>query len=573
MGSTDLIMPSVTNTSAWTNLKSHFDEEACSYDLRLLFKEDPKRFTKHSIPLEDDLLFFDYSKNLVSDMTMNLLLQLAKECNVEEARDKMFSGGAINTSEGRAVLHTALRNLSKDDQVIAQGNGGSSGQNVLPMVHAELGKMKVISEAVRTGSWLGYTGKPITDVVNIGIGGSDLGPVMAVEALKAYSTEDIEFHFVSNIDGSQLATVLDSVQSAETTLFIIVSKTFTTAETMKNAQSARSWLLESQPAEAVSKHFIAVSTNHAAVSNFGINERNVVGFWDWVGGRYSLWSAVGLVIMIAIGYDNFISFLQGANRIDRHFKETPLDRNIPVLMALLGVWYGNFWGAQTHAVLPYEQYLHRFPAYLQQADMESNGKGATKDGNMIHEYMTGPIVWGEPGTNGQHAFFQLLHQGTRIVPTDFLAGINPVVGNNQAGIDYLTHHQMLLANFFAQTEALMSGKTSAKVAEELGVTLNSATESQSALIVQKTFSGNRPSNAILYRQLDPYTLGAIIALYEHKIFVQGIIWGINSFDQWGVELGKQLASIILNEMQEKQIGEHDQSTSGLLKYYLSKQKN
>jgi glucose-6-phosphate isomerase len=435
--------------------------------------------------------------------------------------------------------------------------------------------MECIADSIRSGSWLGSTGLPITDIVNIGIGGSDLGPVMVVEALKAYSQPGIKCHFVSNIDGTQIANVLGCLPNPETTLFIIVSKTFTTAETMKNAESAKTWILsklnlKADKADVISKHFVAVSTNHSAVSAFGVDPKNMVGFWDWVGGRYSLWSAVGLIIMISVGPGNFRKLLAGAHTIDKHFLETPLEKNIPVIMGLLGVWYGQFWGAETHAVLPYEQFLHRFPAYLQQADMESNGKSVTKDGSRA-DYATGPIVWGEPGTNGQHAFFQLIHQGTKLIPADFIAGLQAPNGTGMAGcINHEEHHRMLLANFFAQTEALMTGKSKEKVAAEMKI-CSTPTAAQSALIAQRSFTGNRPTNTLLYRKLDPFTLGALVALYEHKIFVQGVIWNINSFDQWGVELGKQLANVILQELTDGSVNEtgHDGSTNGLLNYYLA----
>lgn len=558
-----------TSSSVWAKLQEHYDAEARAYDMRKLFAADKGRFAKFSVSLDEGLLLFDYSKNLITEETRRLLIDLAKDCKIEEARDSMFQGDVFNTSEGRAVLHTALRNLSPTEFVEAKGSGGSAGKNVLPLVHAELEKMKTMSERVRRGEWVGHTGKPITDIVNIGIGGSDLGPVMAVEALQAYSTGSLKFHFVSNIDGAHMADALQAVASAETTLFIVVSKTFTTAETMTNAGSARTWLLRTLPESAVARHFIAVSTNMEAVGKFGIASENVVGFWDWVGGRYSLWSAVGLSIMMAVGSEAFRSFLEGAHRADQHFRTAPLAENVPVLMALLGVWYGNFWSAQTHAVLPYEQHLHRFAAYLQQADMESNGKSVAKDGETV-AYETGPIVWGEPGTNGQHAFFQLLHQGTKLIPADFIAGANPVVGSSQAGFDRKLHQQMLLANFFAQTEALMRGKTAEQVQSELGIT-GTPTAEEATLIAQKCFAGNHPTNTLLYNRLDPYTLGALIALYEHKIFVQGVIWNVNSFDQWGVELGKQLANVILGEIKAgaSAEGAHDGSTHGLMQHYFS----
>lgn len=556
---------------SWQRLKEHYEAEGKHFDLRALFKGDDKRFDKFSLTIPEVGMLVDFSKNLISQETLRLLQELLRESGFEEAREKMFTGSAINTSEGRAVLHTALRNPLQSQPIIAQGNGGSNGCDVLPLVHAELAKMRVVADKVRSGQWVGHTGERIVDVVNIGIGGSDLGPAMAVEALKHYRQDGLNFHFVSNIDGSHLESVLQSVASPATTLFIVASKTFTTAETMTNAESARAWLLKDCPDEAIRKHFIAVSTNLEAVQRFGIAAENVVGFWDWVGGRYSLWSAVGLSIMMAIGPDAFMAMLHGAHLVDLHFRSTEASKNVPVLMALIGLWYTDFWGAESHAILPYEQYLHRLPAYLQQADMESNGKGATKAGERIGSYSTGPIIWGEPGTNGQHAFFQLLHQGTHLVPADFIAGLHPAVNPsaNDALVDREKHHRMLMANFLAQTEALMAGKSPEAVRAELEASGKPFAES---LVQQKTFLGNRPSTTILYDRLDPQTLGALIALYEHKIFVQGLLWGINSFDQWGVELGKQLAGVILKEINAKKIdpGAHDPSTNGLLQYYLSK---
>jgi glucose-6-phosphate isomerase len=551
----------------WQKLKEHYEAEAKHFDLRHLFKSDGKRFDKLSLTIPEVGMLVDLSKNLVSSETLQLLLGLLRESNFEEAREGMFAGSAINTSEGRAVLHTALQS----QPIIAQGNGGSNGCDVLPLVHAELAKMRAIAEKVRSGAWTGYSGQRIVDVVNIGIGGSDLGPAMAVEALQHYGHPELRFHFVSNIDGSHLGSVLQSVTSPSTTLFIVASKTFTTAETMTNAESARAWMLRECPAEAIHKHFVAVSTNLEAVGRFGIAAENVVGFWDWVGGRYSLWSAVGLSIMMAIGADNFQAMLHGARLVDLHFRSTEPSKNVPVLLALIGLWYTDFWGAESHAILPYEQYLHRLPAYLQQADMESNGKGATKAGERIASYSTGPIIWGEPGTNGQHAFFQLLHQGTHLVPADFIAGLRPALNPSahDAAIDREKHHRMLMANFLAQTEALMAGKSPEAVRAELEAAGKPFAES---LVAQKTFAGNRPSTTLLYDRLDPRTLGALIALYEHKIFVQGLLWGINSFDQWGVELGKQLAGVILREIDTGQVdpSAHDPSTNGLLQYYLSK---
>lgn len=539
--------------SAWQQLAQHFETEGKKLDLRVLFKTELERFSKYS--LQQSNLFLDYSKNLVNDKTMSLLFKLAKESQVEERRDEMFSGKPINMTEGRAVLHIALRNMSGMSIMV-------DGKDVMPEVKRELSIMKRISDDIRSGSWVGATGEKITDIVNIGIGGSDLGPVMVCEALKHFADASLKLHFVSNIDGTHLEETLKKVR-AETTIFIIVSKTFTTAETMTNASTAKAWFLKTLKPDSIPKHFVAVSTNAEAVTKFGIDERNMVKFWDWVGGRYSLWSAVGLSIMISIGYDHFIELLEGAHSMDIHFKTTPLERNMPVIMALLGIWYNNFFGAETQAILPYEQYLHRFPAYLQQGDMESNGKSTTIDGKQITTYQTGPVIWGEPGTNGQHAFYQLIHQGTKMIPADFITGkrsLNPIAGG--------LHHQMLLANCIAQTEALMVGKTAEQVATELA---SEPAEKREMLRTHKAFTGNHPTNTILYDCLTPSILGALVALYEHKIFVQGIIWKINSFDQWGVELGKQLANVVLKELQSgKVLSDHDSSTVGLINYVLSK---
>lgn len=558
-------------TPAWKALEQHFEEKGKNFNLRQLFQTDPERFNKFSRQFEDDVMLADFSKNLVNEETLNLLLDLAYEAEVEKARDKMFRGYPINCTEGRAVLHTALR--AKEGPIPVRNEKGEIiEEDVLPAVKKELEVMEKISNCIRLGLWLGYNGQQITDVVNIGIGGSDLGPVMVCEALKAWKDPDVNFHFVSNVDGTHIESILSTLVP-DTTLFIIVSKTFTTAETMKNAESARNWLLKcgDLPDEAVKNHFIAVSTNLKAVEQFGIDaNNNVVQFWDWVGGRYSLFSGVGLSIMISIGWEAFEEFLSGASAMDKHFRETPLNQNIPVLMALLGIWYNNFFKCETLAVLPYEQALSRFPAYLQQADMESNGKGVTSSGDLIKSYQTGPIVWGEPGTNGQHAFFQLIHQGTKIIPCDFLAGVNPIYEDRK------DHHTMLLANFLAQTEALMLGKDFNQVESEhpLDKFVPPPTISRETLLPQKTFPGNRPSTSILYDRLRPYTLGALIALYEHKIYVQGVIWKINSFDQWGVELGKQLASKILKELQsnEKSLNPHDQSTQNLIDFIKNNQK-
>lgn len=553
-----------SNCAAWMALSKHFNETGKQFNLKSLFQSHPDRFEALSRKLGSPEILIDFSKNLINEETLRLLLELAKEAKVEEARDLMFQGFPINCTEGRAVLHTALRAGTCKSIPVRNSDGAVIEENIVPAVQKELSVMKRISESVRSGEWKGHTGKRISDIVNIGIGGSDLGPVMVCEALKAHKHPEIDFHFVSNVDGGHLATVLTGLDP-ETTLFIIVSKTFTTAETMKNAQSARSWILDScdQDANAIAKHFVAVSTNLRAVREFGIDaERNSVQFWDWVGGRYSLWSGVGLSIMMSIGPDGFDDLLLGAREIDSHFLKTPLDQNIPVLMALIGIWYNNFWGCETLAVLPYEQALSRFPAYLQQADMESNGKGCTSQGSPISNFQTGPIVWGEPGTNGQHAFFQLIHQGTKIIPCDFLAGVNPIYEK------YRDHHTMLLANFLAQTEALMVGKDLKQVEAEHPIDKQLPLPRE-ILLPQKTFPGNRPSTSILYNRLDPRTLGALLALYEHKIFVQGIIWQVNSFDQWGVELGKQLATKILKELEGNETGKHDQSTQNLINYILS----
>ncbi|PJF19845.1 Phosphoglucose isomerase [Paramicrosporidium saccamoebae] len=543
-----LMMP--TELSVWGRLTAHYDKEGKNLDMRTLFRTNPARFSDYSVKLSPFLL--DYSKNLVTEETMRLLFELAREVGVEGKREDMFAGKPINVTENRSVLHIALRNTAGTPIMV-------DGQDVMPLVQAELAVMKRISEQIRNGQWVGATGKRITDVVNIGIGGSDLGPVMVCEALKHYSA-DLRVHFVSNIDGTHMAETLKQVV-AETTLFIIVSKTFTTAETMTNAVSAKSWFLQHHPAEAVAKHFVAVSTNREAVAQFGIAEENMVQFWDWVGGRYSLWSGVGLSIMLSIGSERFTELLEGAHFMDEHFRTAPLEKNLPVILALLGIWYNNFHGAQTHAILPYEQYLHRFPAYLQQGDMESNGKSTTVNGKAV-SCQTGPIIWGEPGTNGQHAFFQLIHQGTKMIPADFIAGtksLNPIAHG--------MHHRMLLANCIAQTEALMVGKTAAQVDAEMA---KEDPVRRNLLRTHKSFVGNHPTNTILYDCLSPYTLGALIAMYEHKIFVQGIVWDINSFDQWGVELGKQLANVVLKELETGNAStSHDASTVNLISHVLS----
>jgi glucose-6-phosphate isomerase len=542
-------MSALVQSPAWKALEAHY-EKVEPMHMRDLFEQDPKRFEKFSLTFNDILL--DYSKNRMTEETRLLLLALAEEADVKGWTEKMFAGEKINLTENRAVLHVALRNRSNLPILV-------DGKDVMPGVNAVLEQMARFCHAVREGAWKGYTGKVITDIVNIGIGGSDLGPVMVTEALKPYGETDLSPHFVSNIDGTHLVETLKGLDP-ETTLFIIASKTFTTQETLTNAHSARDWFLKKAGDEAaIAKHFVAVSTNAEAVSRFGIDTRNMFQFWDWVGGRYSLWSAIGLSIALYVGMKNFESLLTGAHEMDEHFRSSPLDQNMPVILALLGIWYNNFFKAQTHVILPYDQYLHRFPAYLQQGDMESNGKRVNRQGEVV-DYSTGPIIWGEPGTNGQHAFYQLIHQGTKLVPADFLA---PMATQNPMG----EHHKILLSNFFAQTEALMKGKTEDEARAEL-VASGKDPEAVEKLLPHKVFEGNRPTNAIFFKKLDPRTLGALIALYEHKIFVQGIIWQINSFDQWGVELGKQLAKAILPELEgDDEVTAHDCSTNGLINYY------
>jgi len=539
-----------TETQAYKYLSNHYIDIAPK-QLKELFNEDPRRFEKFSITFGD--ILFDYSKNRIDDTTKALLLQLAHECKLEDAISALFSGDTINETENRAVLHTALR---------YRGNGTVlvDGQDVMPEVRAVLAKMRDFSERVIGGAWKGHTGKTITDVVNIGIGGSDLGPVMVTEALRPFKNH-LNIHFVSNVDGTHIAEALKRVDP-ETTLFLIASKTFTTQETMANAHTARQWLLDSgADRSAIAKHFVALSTNAKAVAEFGIDTENMFEFWDWVGGRYSLWSAIGLSIVLSIGFDNFEQLLQGAYATDEHFRNTPFEDNIPVIMALLGVWYNNFFDAETQAILPYDQYMHRFAAYFQQGDMESNGKYVDRTGKPV-DYQTGPIIWGEPGTNGQHAFYQLIHQGTKLIPCDFIA---PAQTHNPIG----EHHTLLLSNFFAQTEALMNGKEADEVVAELKASGKSE-EEIARLKTFKVFEGNRPSNSFLIKKITPYTLGSLIALYEHKIFVQGIIWNIFSFDQWGVELGKQLAGKILPELRnDESISTHDSSTNGLINRYKS----
>ena len=542
-------MSSLTESEAWKLLAAHA-EEAKRQHMREMFDDDPNRFDRFSLRVGDMLL--DYSKNRIGRETMRLLVGLAKQQDVEGWRSAMFSGHRINRTEDRSVLHVALRNRSLRPVLVG-------GRDVMADIREVLGRMRKFSEAVRSGEWKGHTGKRITDVVNIGIGGSDLGPEMVSKALAAYRHPDIRLHFVSNIDGTHLAEAVKPLDP-ETTLFIVASKTFTTQETLTNARSARDWFLASGAEEAaVAKHFVALSTNEAEVTAFGIDPANMFGFWDWVGGRYSVWSAIGLSVAIAIGMDNFEAFLEGGHAMDEHFREAPLEENMPVILALLGVWYGGFFDAHAHAVLPYDQYLARLPAYLQQADMESNGKSVGRD-NLPVDHQTGPVVFGEPGTCGQHAFYQLIHQGTRLIPCDFIAPCQ-----SQNALD--DHHRILLANFLAQTEALMRGKTEEEARAEL-TAQGLEGEALDALVPHKMFSGNRPTNTILVKQLDPHALGMLIALYEHKIFVQGVIWDIYSFDQWGVELGKQLAKEILPELEEGAVPDgHDSSTVGLMKFF------
>ena len=544
-------MSALTESPAWKALEAHY-QEIKHVHMQKMFAEDPQRFEKFSLALNDILL--DYSKNRITEETISLLLDLAIQADVRGYIEKMFAGDKINVTENRAVLHVALRNRSNRPIYV-------DGADVMPAVNQVLKRMARFCDKVREEGWKGYTGKAITDIVNIGIGGSDLGPVMATEALKPYGKPGLNPHFVSNIDGTHLIETLKTLDP-ETVLFIIASKTFTTQETLTNAHSARDWFLaKADDASAIAKHFVAVSTNSEEVSRFGIDTKNMFEFWDWVGGRYSLWSAIGLSIALYVGMENFESMLAGAHDMDEHFRITPLDKNMPVLLGLLGIWYNNFFHAQTHAILPYDQYLHRFPAYFQQGDMESNGKGVNRQGERV-DYSTGPVVWGEPGTNGQHAFYQLIHQGTKLIPADFLA---PIDSQNPLG----RHHEILLSNYFAQTEALMKGKTEDEARSEL-LASGLDPDTAEALMPHKVFKGNRPTNAILFKKLDPWTLGALIALYEHKIFVQGVIWNINSFDQWGVELGKQLAKVILPELEgDDRTTSHDPSTNGLINYYKS----
>ncbi len=538
-----------TTSAAWQKLSNHFDQMSAIH-MRDLFKENPGRFGEFSIRFNDILV--DYSKNIITAETMANLQALATECGVKEAITSMFSGDTINATESRAVLHTALRNQSERPVLV-------DGKDVMPDVRAALAKMKTFADKVTGSTWLGYTGKPVKSIVNIGIGGSDLGPVMVTEALKSYTVEGIKTYFVSNVDGTHMAETLKQV-NAEETLFMIASKTFTTQETMTNAHSARSWFLEQGAAEAdIAKHFVALSTNAAAVADFGIDTANMFEFWDWVGGRYSLWSSIGLSIACTIGYDNFEELLTGAYEMDEHFRAADFEENLPVVLALIGLWYGNFFGSESEAILPYDQYMHRFAAYFQQGNMESNGKYVDRDGKAV-DYQTGPIVWGEPGTNGQHAFYQLIHQGTKLIPCDFMA---PAISHNPVG----DHHEKLMSNFFAQTEALLNGKTLEEVTEELEAAGKTA-EEIAEIAPFKVFQGNKPTNSVLFKQLTPRVLGSLIAMYEHKIFVQGVIWNIYSFDQWGVELGKVLAKKILPELEnDAEVSSHDDSTNGLINTY------
>ncbi len=533
---------SPVQTKAWQLLKEHFESEMRSTSMRGLFQNDAERFNKFSLKAND--ILFDYSKNIINEKTIQLLLQLADECKVKDAIEAMFTGEKINQTEDRSVLHIALRNFSGNPFY-------SDGKDVMPDVMRVLAHMKNFCEKIHSGNWRGYTGKEIKYIVNIGIGGSDLGPVMVTEALKPYWMKNIQTYFVSNVDGTHIIETLKKITPDET-MFLIASKTFTTQETMTNANSARDWFLESAKDEAhIAKHFAALSTNEKDVVKFGIDKENMFEFWDWVGGRYSLWSAIGLSIALTIGYDNFEQLLRGAHETDNYFRETSFEKNIPVMMALVGLWYRNFYGSQTEAILPYDQYMHRFAAYFQQGNMESNGKSVDRNGNPV-TYATGPVVWGEPGTNGQHAFYQLIHQGTTMIPCDFIA---PAISHNPLG----DHHVKLLSNFFAQTEALMNGKTKSDLAAE---------NVKPELMPYKSFTGNRPTNSFLLKEITPFSLGRLTALYEHKIFVQGVIWNIYTFDQWGVELGKQLAGKILPELENNDpVRSHDSSTNGLMNAY------
>ena len=545
-------MTTLTQFPTWQKLCAH-QKEIAPLHMRDFFAADPKRFEHYSLHFGD--ILFDYSKHRINDETLPLLFQMAREAKIEQWRVAMFNGEKINITENRAVLHTALRNRSNTPVIV-------DGKDVMPDINAVLAQMREFSENVRKGTWLGFTGKRITDIVNIGIGGSDLGPVMVCDALKPYASPELNIHFVSNIDGAHLMRALEKCKP-ETTLFIVASKTFTTQETMTNAMSARTWFLDSaKDSKHVAKHFVALSTNAKAVANFGIDTANMFAFWDWVGGRYSLWSAIGLSIALYVGMDNFESLLEGAHEMDNHFKTAPLEQNMPVILALIGVWYNNFFHVDTNAILPYDQGLARFPAYMQQADMESNGKFICRDGSRV-KYKTGPVIWGEAGTNGQHAFYQLIHQGTQIVPADFLM---PVHSHYAIGKHGYAHHKILLANFLAQTQSLMLGKTKDEARVELEKQGLTGDELEK-LLPHKVFEGNRPTTSILFHKLTPNTLGKLIALYEHKIFVQGILWDINSFDQWGVEYGKQIAQQILPQLtSEGKVTNYDSSTNGLINH-------
>ena len=539
-----------TNTQAWFVLQKHYEEEMNRRHMRDLFASDPDRFKKFSITLGE--ILFDYSKNIINEKTLKLLLQLAEDCNVKQAIADQFAGAPINETENRAVLHTALRSFDPTPILV-------DGADIKPGIQKVRAQMEAFCAAIHSGSHTGYTGKKIKYIVNIGIGGSDLGPVMVTEALKPYWVEGIQTYFVSNVDGTHIAETLKKVTPDET-LFLIASKTFTTQETMTNAQTARDWFLQhASDQKHIALHFAALSTNEKAVTAFGIDPKNMFEFWDWVGGRYSLWSAIGLSIALTIGYNNFEALLKGAEATDKHVASTPFDKNISVLMALIGIWYTNFFGAQSEAILPYDQYMHRFAAYFQQGNMESNGKSIDRSGNPVN-YATGPVIWGEPGTNGQHAFYQLIHQGTLLIPSDFIA---PANSHNAIG----DHHVKLLSNFFAQTEALLNGKSENEVMVEFMKTSMDEKDVK-RLTPYKVFEGNKPTNSFLLKEINPFNLGSLIALYEHKIFVQGVIWNVFSFDQWGVELGKQLANKVLPELENNDtISSHDASTNGLINAY------
>ena len=546
-------MGPINKTSEWKELEGHA-KEMSSVRMRDLFDADKGRFDKFTVKF--DGILFDYSKNIIREDTINMLVKLAEKAGLKQKIEDMFNGEKINNTENRAVLHTALRNRSNTEIIV-------DGADVMPAVKAVLSKMRAFVDTVHSGKWLGYSGKKISDVVNLGIGGSDLGPAMVCDALKPYADAGIKLHFVSNVDGTHISEILKPL-NPETTLFIIASKTFTTQETLTNANTAKAWLLKSCNGDkaTIAKHFVALSTNSKAVAEFGIDTNNMFEFWDWVGGRYSLWSAIGLSIALFIGMDNFESLLSGAHEMDLHFRTNSFKKNIPVLMGLLGIWYSNFFNAKTYAIIPYDQYLDKFPDFLQQLDMESNGKRVTRNGEPV-EYTTGPVIWGKPGTNAQHSFFQLIHQGTQVIPADFLAALK---NHNDVG----EHHKILLSNFFAQTEALMKGKTEEEARNELAASGKSPDKIEN-LLPHKVFTGNRPTNSILYDMLTPKILGSLIAMYEHKVFVQGALWGLNSFDQWGVELGKQLAKKILPELNaEENIESHDASTNGLINYYKGK---